>query len=517
VTAAAIVLAAGKGTRFRSERAKVLHPAAGRSMVRWALEALRPLALDRVIVVVGHQAAEVADEALGAGVPHVVTVEQREQNGTGHAVRMVAEAGALDGIDDVIVLPGDAPLLTTETLVALLDQHRAAGAAATLLTTQLADPTGYGRVLRNDSGITGIVEERDASEDQRRITEVNTSIYAFRVDPLVGALATLGTDNAQGEEYLTDVVAPLVLQGVSVVDAPAEVVAGVNDRAQLAAAASQLRRRILNDHMVAGVTIVDPSATYVEADVRLEPDAVLLPGTHLEGATAIGAGAVIGPDSRLVDATVEAGASVSYSVVLGASVGPAAAVGPFTYLRPGTRLERKAKAGAFVEMKNSTVGEGSKVPHLSYVGDTTIGRDANVGAATVTVNYDGFRKHRTVIGDGARIGSDTMLVAPVTIGDDAYTGAGSVITKDVPEGALAVERTEQRIIEGYAQRHRERSQSPDQQGAQAAEGGSAPKQGAQAAEGGSAPKQGAQAAEGGSAPKQGAQAAEGGSAQQEEG
>ena len=457
MTSAAVVLAAGKGTRFKSERAKVLHTAAGRSMVRWVVEALRPLELDRVVVVVGHQAEQVAAELEVARVPGLVTVEQREQHGTGHAVRVAVAAGALDDVDEVLVLPGDTPLLTTEVLAALLRQHRAvAHTAATLLTADLADPTGYGRVVREDGRITGIVEERDASATQRAITEVNTSIYAFARNALVEALRGLTRDNDQGEEYLTDVIARMTSSHVDSVIAPAEVVAGVNDRSQLAAAASVLRRRILNDHMVAGVTIVDPSATYVGADVTLEPDAVLLPGTHLEGTTTVGAAAVIGPDSRLLDAVVEDGASVTYSVVLCARVGPEATVGPFTYLRPGTHLQRGAKAGAFVEMKNSTVGEGSKVPHLSYVGDTTIGRNSNIGAATVTVNYDGYAKHATVIGDGVRIGSDTMLVAPVTVGDGAYTGAGSVITKDVPPGALAVERTEQRIIEGYAQRRADR-------------------------------------------------------------
>ena len=466
MTTAAVVLAAGKGTRFKSDQAKVLHAAAGRSMLRWVLEALRPLDLDRVVVVVGHQADQVAAEANAAGLRGLQTVEQVEQNGTGHAVRVVAEAGVLDGMDDVVVLPGDSPLLTSTVVADLLETHRGSGVAATLLTTELDDPTGYGRVLRDADRIVGIVEERDASPEQRAITEVNTSMYAFAVEPLVGALGGLTTDNAQGEEYLTDVVAPLSTSGVAAVVAAAEVVAGVNDRAQLSAAAAVLRRRVLNDLMIAGVTIVDPGATYVDADVRVEPDATLLPGTHLEGTTSVGAGATIGPNARLVDATVEPGAVVSYSVVLEASIGPNATVGPFTYLRPGTRLESKAKAGAFVEMKNSTVGEGSKVPHLSYVGDTTIGRNANVGAATVTVNYDGFNKHRTVIGDGAKIGSDTMLVAPVTVGENAYTGAGSVITKDVPAGSLAVERTEQRIIEGYAERHRARSSNatPDKEG-----------------------------------------------------
>jgi bifunctional UDP-N-acetylglucosamine pyrophosphorylase/glucosamine-1-phosphate N-acetyltransferase len=455
VTTAAVVLAAGKGTRFKSDLPKVLHPAAGRTMLRWVLEALRPLDLDRVVVVVGHQAEKVAAEAHAAGLDNLTIVEQAEQRGTGHAVRIALESGALDGIDDVMVLPGDAPLLTSEVLAGLLERH---SGGVTMLTTQLDDPTGYGRVLRDGDGtVAGIVEERDASDEQRRITEVNTSIYAFAREPLGGALANLTTANDQGEEYLTDAVASLRELGVDAHQTDADTVAGVNDRLQLAVAGAMLNSRLLDGHMAAGVSVVDPRTTYVGGDVLLAADVVLLPGTHLEGATRIAAGAVIGPDTRLVNAVVEEGATITYSVVLDASIGPAATVGPFSYLRPGTRLEYKAKAGAFVEMKNSTVGENSKVPHLSYVGDTTIGRDANVGAATVTVNYDGFTKHRTVIEDGARVGSDTMLVAPVTVGAGAYTGAGSVITKDVPPGALAVERTEQRIIEGYAEKHRARS------------------------------------------------------------
>ncbi|MPZ72292.1 MAG: UDP-N-acetylglucosamine diphosphorylase/glucosamine-1-phosphate N-acetyltransferase [Nitriliruptorales bacterium] len=468
MTTAAVVLAAGKGTRFKSELPKVLHAATGRTMLRWVLEALRPLSLDRIVVVVGHGADAVRAEAEAAGMPGLVTVEQVEQNGTGHAVRVVADAGALDDVDNVLVVPGDSPLLTPQALGDLLDCHQG---GVTMLTAELDDPTGYGRVLRDHDGrVTGVVEQRDAANEQRAITEVNTSIYVFAREQLVEALHRLTADNDQGEEYLTDVIALLSAEGILTSRAPAEVAVGVNDRAQLAAVGGVLQRRILSEHMSNGVTIVDPSATYVGAGVSLATDVVLLPGTHLEGATRVGAGAVIGPNSRLVDTHVETGATVAYSVVLQAWIGAYATVGPFTYIRPETRLEREAKAGAFVEMKNSTVGEGSKVPHLSYVGDTTIGSGANIGAATVTVNYDGFNKHRTVIGDGARIGSDTMLVAPVTVGAGAYTGAGSVITKDVPAGALAVERTEQRIIEGYAERHRARSTPP---GAQAAEGGSA--------------------------------------------
>ena len=450
---AAVVLAAGKGTRFRSQRAKVRHELAGRTMLRWVLEALRPLTLDRVVVVVGHQAEDVRADAEACALPGLATVVQGEQRGTGHAVRQALDAGALDGVDTVLVLPGDVPLLTAAPLQALLDQH--GSCEATLLTTRLDDPTGYGRVLRDGAGrVVRIVEERDATDAQRAVDEVGTSIYAFAREPLARALGQLSTDNAQGEEYLTDVIGPLTADAVA---APATEVAGVNDRVQLAAAAAVLRIRMLDRLMEAGVTVIDPATTYVDAEARVDADAVLRPGTHLEGPCRIGPGAEIGPDSRLVACTVEAGATVTYSVLVESSIGPGATVGPYTYLRPGTRLERGAKAGAFVEVKKSVIGEGSKVPHLSYIGDATIGKDVNVGAATVTVNYDGRDKHATVIGDGAFIGSDTMLVAPIEVGPGATTGAGSVITKDVPEGALAVERNEQRTIPGYADRKRNRT------------------------------------------------------------
>jgi bifunctional UDP-N-acetylglucosamine pyrophosphorylase/glucosamine-1-phosphate N-acetyltransferase len=465
VKTAAVVLAAGQGTRFHSDLAKVLHPVAGRTMLRWVLEALRPLGLDRVVLVVGHQAEAVTAEAENADLDGLVAVVQAEQRGTGHAVRTAVEAGALDGVDAVLVAPGDTPLLTSECLRALLDQHTL---GATMLVTELGDPTGYGRVLRDADGrVERIVEQRDATQAQRDVREVGTSIYVFDRDALVGALPRLSRDNAQGEEYLTDVVEELAGVGVGTVAAPPGEVAGVNDRAQLAAAGAVLTRRVLDGLMRSGVTVVDPGTTYVGAEVSVAPDAVLLPGTHLEGRTTVASRATIGPDTRVVDSAVAEDAKVTYSVLLGASVGRGATVGPFAYLRPGARLEAGSKVGTFVEVKGSVIGEGSKVPHLSYIGDTTIGRDANVGAATVTVNYDGYEKHRTVIGDGAHVGSDTMLVAPVTIGAGAVTGAGSVITKDVPDGALAVERTEQRVIPGYAERKRARQASkvetPDSQ------------------------------------------------------
>ncbi|MFO8076050.1 MAG: bifunctional UDP-N-acetylglucosamine diphosphorylase/glucosamine-1-phosphate N-acetyltransferase GlmU [Egibacteraceae bacterium] len=450
---AAIVLAAGKGTRFRSERAKVLHPVAGRTLLRWVLEALRPLELDRVVVVVGHQAADVSAEAEAAGLPGLVTVAQPQQWGTGHAVRCASDDGALDGVDEVLVVPGDVPLLEPAPLAGLLAD--AGRRAATILAFEPADPAGYGRIVRGDDGtVARVVEHRDATDAERAITEANSGIYAFDRAALEAELARLAPDNDQGEEYLTDVIAPLVPRGVGVVSAPAELVAGVNDRAQLAEAGAVLRRRILTRLMREGVSVVDPQATYVDAEVDVGVDAVLRPGTHLEGATRVGAGSDIGPATRLVDSTVGDGATVAQSVVIGAEIGDGATVGPFSYVRAGTRLAARGKIGAFVETKNAEIGEGAKVPHLSYVGDAEIGAGANIGAATVTVNYDGFAKHRTVIGPGARIGSDTMLVAPVTVGAEGYTGAGSVITDDVPDGALAVARSEQRNIEGYAERKR---------------------------------------------------------------
>lgn len=461
-TVAAVVLAAGLGTRFRSDQAKVMHRACGRSLLGHVLEALRPLALGRVVVVVGHQGEQVAAEAQAAGLEGLASVVQAEQLGTGHATAVALEALG-EVARHVLVIPGDTPLLRPGTLERLLEAG--AGADAALLSVEFEDPTGYGRILRDDTAaVVGIVEEADATDDQRALREVNAGMYVFERTQLAEALRRIGRDNAQGEQYLTDVVEILVADGraVRAVVADADEVRGVNDRAQLADAAAVLRQRILRRLMREGVTIVDPSATYVDVEVSIGRDTVLLPGCMLEGRTRIGERATIGPWSRLVDAEVEDGAVVAQSVLLRASVGPDASVGPYSYLRPGTRLERGAKTGAYVETKNSVIGEGSKVPHLAYVGDALVGRDVNFSAGAITCNYDGFEKHKTVIEDGAFIGSDNMLVAPVHIGRGAFTAAGSVITKDVPDDALAVERSEQRTIEGWATRKRERHQKhPD--------------------------------------------------------
>ena len=456
-----LVLAAGEGTRMRSSLAKVLHPLLGRPMVGHVLKATEPLEAHNTCVVVGHQRERVT-EYLQQHHDDVVTAVQAEQHGTGHAVRVALEQLAAQGKQvasgSVLVLTGDTPLLTAATLQALYNEHVATNAAATVLTAVVADASGYGRILRAaDGSVTGIVEHKDANDAQRAITEFNSGIYVFELEHLGKALSQLTTNNAQGEEYLTDVLAILRDAGHRVsasIVGNADEVMGVNDRAQLATAGALLRDRINHHWMLNGVTIVDPQTTWIEPTVAIARDVVVEPNTHLRGTTDIAEGAHIGPDTTLLDCTVEDGATVLRSHATGSTIGPRATVGPYTYLRPGTVLAEKAKAGAYVEIKNAYVGKGSKVPHLSYVGDAEIGEDSNIGAATVFVNYDGVEKHRTVIGDAVRIGSDTMLVAPVTVGDGAYTAAGSVITGDVPPGSLAVGRAAMRIIEKWVLRKR---------------------------------------------------------------
>ncbi len=448
--AAVVVLAAGEGTRMRSATPKVLHGFAGRTLLEHVLAACAPLEPGVTAVVVG-QGRDAVTAHLDTAAPGARPVVQAEQRGTGHAVRVALDS--LPGVDGtVLVVPADAPLLRAETLRSLVQAHEDAGAVATLLTSMVADPTGYGRVVRGAGGaVLRVVEHRDANTAERAIAEVATSVYAFSVAPLRAALRNLSTANAQGEEYLPDVVGGYVATGapVAAMLAPATETAGVNDRVQLAAARRAFNDRLLDDWMRAGVTVVDPATTWVDATVTLAPDVTLLPQTQLAGHTTVERDAVIGPDSTLTDCAVGAGARVVRAHCAGAEIGPLASVGPYSYLRPGTRLGRGVKVGAYVEIKGSEVGAGSKVPHLSYVGDATIGVHSNIGAATVVVNYDGVAKHRTVIGDHARVGSDTMLIAPVTIGDGAYTAAGSVITSDVPAGALGVGRARQRNVPGW--------------------------------------------------------------------
>lgn len=452
-----IILAAGQGKRMKSARPKVLHEIAGRSLVGWMIDAASGLQADEIRVVIGHEA-----EAVAAALPEgIATTLQAEQRGTGHAVQLAMADSDAGGDDVVVVLPGDHPTLDPRSVAELVDRHRASEAAATMLTTVLDDPTGYGRVLRDGSdGVTGVVEEADADQAQRAINEVATSVYAFTAASLAPALEGVSAENAQQEHYLPDVIGILAAQGstLAAVSAPADVAAGVNSYDQLAAAAGLLKHRINARWMAEGVWLVEPDRTYIDVDAVIEPGARIYPGVHIEGSSTVAAGAEIGPDVHMRDCRIGEDAGVRYSVLESAEVGPRAQVGPYARLRPGTVLGAEAKVGTFVELKATTVGARSKVPHLSYMGDASIGEDSNIGAGSITCNWDGYDKHPTTIGDRAFIGSDTMLVAPVEIGDDAWTGAGSTITRDVPAGSLGVERSQQEEIPDYAERRKRRAE-----------------------------------------------------------
>ena len=456
---------------MRSATPKVLHMVAGRSLLGHVIEAASALEPEHLVVVVGHGrdlvSAHVAEIA-----PWATTVVQHEQRGTGHAVRVALDDLGVRGVavssGPVVVLTGDTPLLTGQTLVQLLAEHSAASASATVLTARVADSAGYGRIIRDvDGSLARIVEDKDATAEEREVAEINSGMYAFAADSLKSGLGRITTDNAQGEEYLTDVIGVLRGDGATVaasICADEREILGVNDRRQLAQAAAIMRDRINDAWMRDGVAILDPLSTWIDVDVSMDPDVTILPSTTLRGPTSIASGAAIGPGTTLISCEVGIGAAVRHTWAELAVIGPDAAVGPFTFLRPGTILGTGAKAGAYVEIKNAQVGDGAKVPHLSYVGDADIGEGTNIGAATVFVNYDGVDKHRTVIGRDVRIGSDTMLVAPVTVGDGAYTAAGSVITEDVPPGAMAVGRAKQRNIIDWVLRRR-----PGTSSAQAAE------------------------------------------------
>ena len=457
---AVVILAAGKGKRMKSGRPKVLHEVVGRPALWHVARAAAAARPREIVVVIGHGWEQVREAAEGFGLrPSPGFVMQEEPLGTGHAVS-VAEP-VLHDVDDVLVLAGDDPLVTPEQVREVLRVHRRRRTAATILTTMLDDPTGYGRVIRRAGDLVEIVEEADATPQVKQIREVSTLVYAFRREDLFRALPRVARDNRQHEYYLPDVLKVLVEKGerVSVVtgDMGAGLAGGplgLNTRQGLSNVSRIMRARIVEQHLANGVTFVDPATAYIDVGVRIGPDTVVQPFTLLQGSTRIGSHCVVGPGSRIVDSEVADGAEVAFSVVRGSRIGPNVAVGPYASLRPGTVLEEGSKAGTFVEVKASRVGKRSKVPHLAYVGDAVIGEDANIGAGTVTVNYDGFDKHRTVVGDGAKVGSDTMLVAPVKVGKRAWTGAGSTITRDVPDGALGVERAEQRVVPGYDERRR---------------------------------------------------------------
>jgi bifunctional UDP-N-acetylglucosamine pyrophosphorylase / glucosamine-1-phosphate N-acetyltransferase len=458
---AVLVLAAGSGTRMRSDIPKVLHTLGGRSMLSHVMHAVAKVAPQYLVAVlgkhrdvVGPAVAQLAEEL---DRPIEIAV-QDQQLGTGHAALCGLSALPADFDGVVVITSGDTPLLDADTLADLISTHNDSAAVVTVLTTTLADPTGYGRVLRTQDGeVIAIVEQADATDSQRMITEVNAGVYAFNIDVLRSALDRLSADNAQHELYLPDVISIARTDGRSVAArhvADAALVAGVNDRVQLADIGAELNRRIVTAHQRAGVTVVDPATTWIDVDVIIGRDAVIAPGTQLLGTTHVGERATVGPDTTLTDVVVGAGARVIRTHGSSSTIAAGAEVGPFTYLRPGTVLGDDAKLGAFVETKNAVIGTGTKVPHLTYVGDADIGEYSNIGASSVFVNYDGENKHRTQVGSHVRTGSDTMFVAPVTVGDGAYTGAGTVLRDDVPPGALAISDNTQHTIEGWVERKR---------------------------------------------------------------
>jgi bifunctional UDP-N-acetylglucosamine pyrophosphorylase/glucosamine-1-phosphate N-acetyltransferase len=445
----AVVMAAGQGTRMRSRRPKVLHEICGRPMVLWPVEAALEAGASKVVVV------RSPDHDLADSLPDgVVTAVQKKPDGTGGAV-----AAALGDTGDgaIVILSADVPLVSAEEISALVSEHEKSGNVATMLTTDLDDPSGYGRVVRAEDGsVQRVVETKnpgDASAAELEISEVNTGIFCFEKAALAAALKKIKTDNAQGEKYLPDVLPLLSDQGIGarVVDNP-ELVLGVNDRRQLAQVQALAQQRILAGHMLAGVTIVDPGTTLVDAGVEIGEDSTIEPATYLRGATSIGSGSHIGPNSTIIDARIGDDVTIRHSYIDRAILDNGTNVGPFAYLRPDAHLHEGAKAGTFVEIKNSEIGAGAKVPHLSYIGDADIGERSNMGAGTITANYDGTNKHRTTIGADVKSGVDVSFVAPVEVGDAAWTAAGSIITKDVPPGALGVARQRQKNVEDYAER-----------------------------------------------------------------
>jgi bifunctional UDP-N-acetylglucosamine pyrophosphorylase / glucosamine-1-phosphate N-acetyltransferase len=450
---AAVVLAAGKGKRFKSNVPKVLHPVAGRPLLWHAIRNALAAKPSRLVIVLGNGAERVEAEVRSWNLrPEPVFVDQGEPLGTGHAV--LAAEKAVGKVDEIVVVGGDFDPVTAEDVRALLRTHRRTGSAASILTADVDEPGGYARIVRDGTRLLEIVEGTDAPAELLARREVSALVFAFRRDDLYKALPLVGRENRQKEYYLNAVFPILMDKGerISAVKVDTGGLMGSNSRADLARLSALVRSRINASHMANGVTIVDPSTTYVDAEVRIGADATILPSTFLEGSTRVAAGATVGPSCRVVDSAIGREATVEFSVIEHARVGDRATVGPFAHLRRDAVLKDESLVGNFVEVKDSTIGEGAKAKHLTYIGNATIGRRANLGAGTVTVNYDGYRKHQTVIEDEAKVGSDTMLVAPVRVGRGASTGAGSVITKDVPPGALAVERSDQRIIEGYRSR-----------------------------------------------------------------
>lgn len=464
---AIVVLAAGQGTRMKSATPKLLHPLGGLPIVGHVLATARELDAARVVAVVRYERDRLA-EVIEADLPEAVIVDQDEIPGTGRAVEQAVAALPEGFAGDVLVVNGDVPLLDAATLRGLIAAHREGGAAATILSSFPADATGYGRIVRTPEGhLDRIVEHKDATEAERAIGEINAGIYVFGAAALRDMLANVTTDNAQGEKYITDVIGLLREAGFDVDALPVSeswLVEGINDRAQLSEAAARLNALVVRTWQLAGVTVQDPATTWIDVKVVLEPDVTILPGTQLRGATVVRTGAEIGPDTTLVDTEVGAGATVKRTDATLAVIGDGATVGPFSYLRPGTILGANGKIGTFSETKNAVIGAGTKLAHFNYVGDAEVGEKGNLGAGVITANYDGVNKHRTIIGSHVRISTNTVLVAPVRMGDGAYTGAGTVVRKDVPPGALAITVAPQRNIEGWVAQKR-----PGTEAARAAE------------------------------------------------
>lgn len=462
MTIMSIVLAAGQGKRMKSKQYKVLHPVCGKPMVGHVLDTVKQANSEKIIVVVGH-GAEKVQAYLGDDAQFV---KQEQQLGTGHAVLQAKDLLAQED-GTTIVICGDTPLVKSSTIEQMITLHEQSGAAATILTASFADPTGYGRIIRNEQGIVErIVEQKDCSAAEAAVQEINTGTYCFENKKLFEALSRVTNENAQGEYYLTDVIglfraAGEVVQGYCTNDL-AEAI-GVNDRVALAEAEQLMRARINRQHLINGVTLIDPASTYIEAGVTIGADTIIYPGTVLKGKTAIGEDCIIGPQSEISNSTLHNGVTVKQSVLDQAEVGDESSIGPFAYLRPGSIVGKHCKIGDFVELKNAKLDDGSKVSHLSYVGDAEVGKDVNIGCGAITVNYDGFNKSKTIIGDHAFIGSNVNLIAPVKVGEGAYVVAGSTVTKDVPSGDLAIARQRQENKPGYAEKIRSRAKAKKEQ------------------------------------------------------
>ncbi|MCX7842314.1 MAG: bifunctional UDP-N-acetylglucosamine diphosphorylase/glucosamine-1-phosphate N-acetyltransferase GlmU [Clostridia bacterium] len=444
----AVILAAGEGKRMKSKTSKVVHKACGKPLIQWVYNAVEEAGIKQAVLVVGHKAEQVI-ECMGDKVRYVT---QEKQLGTGHAV-MQAEEYLKDMEGIVVVLCGDTPLITGETLSRTIKLHKESNNSATVITAILKDPSGYGRIIRDEEGnVEKIVEQRDASDEEKAICEINSGIYCFNVKELLDSLKELKNDNDQGEYYLTDTLEILIKKGLKVgaviADNESEIM-GINDRVQLSLASELLRMRVLNRCMQEGVTIIDPKATYIDAGVRIGTDTIIYPGAIIEGDTEIGEECIIGPNTRITDSKIGNCVEIQNSVIVESTVGDDSKIGPFAYLRPGSSLGRKVKVGDFVEIKKSVIGDKTKIPHLSYVGDAEVGRNVNLGCGTVVVNYDGKKKHKTIIGDNAFVGCNSNLVSPVVINNNSYIAAGSTITEEVPENSLAIARSRQIIKEDW--------------------------------------------------------------------